>query len=480
MNSRFMQLQFVGVFLLFSIYFNNSISAHATDLLQPCRVDGFAQQVQCGQIQRPLNPEEPQGKQIDIHFVVLSAKDKNKAPDPIFFIAGGPGQSAINVAHWVQNLFDKLNRRHDLVFVDQRGTGRSAPLNCPEFDRKNFEGIGIENFEVQQALKCKTELEKLPYGDLRFFTTSIAMQDLDAVRTALHYAQIDLIGISYGTFAALDYARQFPSKVRRTILDGVTQLNRMQADDDTQETLNKLVTDCEADQRCQHAYPRLKEDWKKLLASLPQNAKLTHPRLGSQLTTTITKDDLAGWVTKIIYSPVTSAGLPFAITQASKGNFNPLLALSGTGNLPNPGDIAEGMHFSVMCSDGFEFTPHLSIQDDFRAIQFRTYSQVCSDWPRGKVPKGFRSISQAATPVLLLSGGIDPVTPPFNAALVAKSLGNKKRHLILNNAGHGMLQQTCLSDVATNFINAKTDKEALDLDSSCVKQIPRPTFWIAP
>jgi pimeloyl-ACP methyl ester carboxylesterase len=468
--------------LLFAFCALSASSAQAGDLLHSCRVEGFAQQVQCGQLKRPLNSDDPAGKQIDLHFIVLPAQDKNKAPDPIFLLAGGPGQSAISVASWMQALFGKLQRRHDLVFVDQRGTGKSAPLSCP--DSSDLNGIGQPDYEVQEILKCKTQLEKLPHGDLRWYTTSIAMKDLDAVRAALNYAQLDLIGISYGTRAALEYVRQFPSHVHRTILDGVVQPEAMLADDDLQKSLNQLFSDCAKDKRCQKAYPTLQQDWKKLLASMPQKTQLTHPRLGTTQSLTITRDDVLSWVTKVIYTPVNSAGLPNAILQANLGNFNPLLALSGAGGLPNPGAISFGMHFSVVCSEEYEgmlkeATPPIA-SNDFGDLHKQMYLKVCKNWPRSKVPQDFYTTPVSTTPILLLSGGIDPVTPPWHAAQVAKALGAKTRHIVLDNSGHGMLTQTCLSEVATNFINAKTEQEALNVDTSCVKQIPRPSVWIAP
>lgn len=472
-------LRRILVVAIFSLL--NCSSAHADDRLTSCRVEGFAQQVQCGQLQRPLNPDQPLGKQITLHFIVLSAKDNNAASEPIFLLAGGPGQSAINVASWMQILFEKLQRGHDLVFVDQRGTGSSAPLLCPE--NNDLAGIGDVNFVQQQILKCKTQLEKLPYGDLRFFTTSIAMQDLDAVRDSLHYSRINLIGISYGTRAALDYQRQFPQHVRRSILDGVVQPDDMLAEDDLQKSLASLFNACALDHRCQQAYPSLPQDWKKLLASLPQQTQLTHPRLGSQINATVRREDVLAWVSQVLYSPVSSAGLPGAIEQAVKGNFNSLLALSGAGNLTNPGSIAYGMHFSVMCAEENEHMqqhPKPAADNDFGDLHNQLYLNVCKVWPHGQVPKDFYRVAASTTPVLLLSGGLDPVTPPWHAQKVAQALGSKARHIVLNNSGHGMLQQSCLADVATQFINAKTDLSAQQVDASCVKQIPRPSVWIAP
>lgn len=456
-------------------------SVRAADGLDSCRVEGFAQQVRCGQIQRPLNPDQPHGKQIAIHFIVLPARDKNKEPDPIFLLAGGPGQSAIKVASWIQAVFEKLQRRHDLVFVDQRGTGQSAPLECPESD--GTEGIGDADYGIRQMLKCRDQLEKLPWGDLRFYTTGIAMQDLDAVRSALHYSTIDLIGISYGTRAALEYQRQYPQHVRRSILDGAVQPDQMLGGGDAQKALTSLMNDCATDPRCQKAYPNLRNDWKELLDSLPRQTALTHPRLGNQIKALVNRNDVLHWVTGILYSPVNSAGLPHAIEQARQGNFNPLLALSGSGALPNPGSVAMGMHFSTVCSEEYDNLTRSKKPEpgnDFSDLQTRQYLKVCAQWPRGAVPAGFYVTPHSATPVLLLSGGIDPVTPAWHAQQIAGKLGSMARQLVLQHAGHGMLQQTCLTDLATAFINAPTDRQALDIDTACMAQIPRPSVWIAP
>jgi pimeloyl-ACP methyl ester carboxylesterase len=456
-------------------------NVYADEQLKSCRVDGFAQEVQCGEIRRALDPDQPQGKQIEVHFIVLKAQDKNKAPDPVFLLAGGPGQSAISVASYIQVVIEKLQRRHDLVFVDQRGTGKSAPLECP--DHGDLQGIGVADYGVRQILACKNQLEKLPYGDLRFFTTTIAMHDLDAVRELLHYPQIDLIGVSYGTRAALEYQRLFPDHVHRTVLDGVVQPEQMFGDVDMQKALNKVFADCSTDSRCHQAYPDLRADWKKLLAGLPQNAVIIHPRLGTVIKANVAREDVLSWVSKVVYSPVSTAALPHAIEQAILNNFNPLLALAGGGSLPGPGDIAMGMHFSTVCAEEYSRMTMQSppdADDDFAGMHNQEYIKVCKEWPIGKVPPDFYTTPVSKTPVLLLSGGIDPVTPPWHADKVAAALGTSARHIVLDNAGHGVLQQPCLTDVVASFINAKTDAQAIAVDASCVKQIPRPLVWVAP
>ena len=180
---------------------------------------------------------------------------------------------------------------------------------------------------------------------------------------------------------------------------------------------------------------------------------------------------------------MSSAGLPYVLERAAQGEFTPLLALSGTGNLANPGRIFYGMHFSVWCSEEYDrssVSTSTVMGNAFAGVRQRSYDKICPDWPRGRVPAEFYTIPKATKPVLLLSGGIDPVTPPWHAAHVAHALGAKARHLMLAHSGHGMLTQTCVADIVRRFINADTDPLAQNVDASCLKPIPRPSVWIAP
>jgi pimeloyl-ACP methyl ester carboxylesterase len=456
------------VFLLFL-----SLLPFAQAATKPCRIDGFPQEVQCGQLARPLNPADTQGKQIQIHYLVLRAQDRNQLADPLFLLAGGPGQSAINVASWAEHLFNKLQLRRDVVFVDQRGTGRSAPLECPE--TQDLSKLSDTEGALREISRCQAALQKLPYGDLRFFTTSIAVQDLEAVRKAEGYPSINLVGISYGTRVGLEYLRQYPQAVRRVVLDGVLPPDYAISGKDTQKALDSLFADCRSDARCQSAYPHLEQSWRDVLVSTPKATILKHPRLNTEANVTISRESVLGMVSAVLYSPVNSAGLPFAITEAKAGRFNPLLALSGQTALPNAGKIFAGMHYSVWCAEEAGRLPVLD--DDFGRFRSETYRKVCANWPRGTVPAAFYTLPKSASPVLLLSGGLDPVTPPQHAAHVAKALGDKARHVVLGKSGHGMLMQSCVDDLVYRFINAE---DAQKTDLSCVKPIPRPMVWVLP
>ena len=256
----------------------------------------------------------------------------------------------------------------------------------------------------------------------------------------------------------------------------------MMAEEDVQKSLDSLLRDCQTDVRCKSAYPALAQDWKMLLASLPRQALLTHPRLGKVIKALVTRRDVLSWTSRILYSPVTSAALAPAIEQARAGNFNPLMTLSGAGALANPGSIAMGMHFAVVCSEEYNHSSQTGAPatGDFADLHASEYRQVCAQWPKGSVPAGFTQISPSRSPVLLLSGALDPVTPPWHAESVAAALGPLARQVVLAHAGHGVLQQSCVTEVVGNFLNAPSDSLAHGVDITCIRQMPRPSVWLTP
>ncbi len=451
--------------------------------LKPCRVAGIKTEVQCGVLSRALVPAQPNGTRIDVHYVVVPALARRKRADPIFFLAGGPGQSAIKVAPLVSQQFSRLNNRRDLVFVDQRGTGRSAPLVCE--DQRSAPMAGkLDNVQREAATaQCLAQLKKLPYGDLRHFTTVHAMQDLDAVREALGASQINLIGASYGTRAALEYMRQFPAAVRRSVLDGVAPPDMvlpLSISGDGQTALEALLLACEKEAACAKMHPNLRAEWGQLLASLPQTVRLAQPLTGQIETLQMTREAVLSLVRLPLYSPLTSSALPWALSEAAKGRWEALMGLGFSASPSGAADLAMGMHFSVICA---EDVPRMKNTTQAPAADFgsdfaRSYERICAGWPRSEVPAGFYAIPVARSAVLLLSGGIDPVTPPRHALRVAQALGAKARHVVVANAGHGVMMLPCMRDVMLRFIDAEDDTRAAAVDSSCAARVPRPGAFV--
>ena len=150
--------------------------AHAAGALKPCRIDGIPNELQCGSLQRPLDPARPDGPKIDVHYLVVPALARNKQADAVLVLAGGPGQSAIKLASRVMPRLSRLNNRRDIVFIDQRGVGRSAPLDCPDDSKLPVAEQLDDTARYARIDACRAALEKLPYGrdgGLGFFTTTL-------------------------------------------------------------------------------------------------------------------------------------------------------------------------------------------------------------------------------------------------------------------------------------------------------------------
>ncbi len=487
--------------------------------LQPCWLDGVAQQVWCGVVPRPIDPAQPRGALIEVHFAVLPALARNRLPDPVFFLAGGPGQSAIDLAGSIGQLLSRLNNRRDLVLVDQRGTGRSAPLACPQppLTAPMAQAAGPVA-QLARLQRCREQLQKLPYGDLRQYTTPIATADLDAVRQQLGAERINLIGGSYGTRAVLEIMRQFPRTVRRAVIDGVAPPDMVlpaAASLDNQGALDAVFDACRAEPACQVRHPALKAAWQALLARLPQDVRVRHPVTGTEEALNVSRELLLGLVRAPLYTPALTRALPQAISEAVAGRFGPLLALSSAGAPRQRGQIAEGMHFSVICSEDVDPSPGSATSPDpapdtrtpaagqrsspsgarripavarysippqagadFRDSFASAYAQVCASWPKAALPAGYRKIPPASAATLVLSGGADPVTPPRHAERVVQALGPLARHVVVIQAGHGLLALPCLRDVVYRFIDAETDAEALKVDTGCAAGVPRPPAFV--
>ena len=462
----------------FALLAGAAASRAASLPLHACRLAGLEHDAQCGVLKRPLDPARPDGTQIDLHVVVIPALARQKLPDPIFFFAGGPGQSAIELAGVIEHLTSRLGARRDLVLIDQRGTGHSAPLKC---DTPAAEEALARAFDRSRAIAalddCRVALQKLPWGDLRFYTTTIAMADTDAVREALGADRINLLGVSYGTRASLEYMRAYPTHVRRVMIDGVAPPDMVLPDTDDVDAdaaLAALFRDCAAEKACAQAHPVLDRTWQRLLASLPKPIDFVGPITGEMRHATLTREALHALVRPGLYSPTVGAVLPYAIDQAAAGHFEPLLAFSFSGL-----DLADGEHFSVICAeDAPRMAPANGSSSDEGARAM--YRDACAHWPRGDVPAAFYTIPRSAAPVLLLSGGIDPVTPPRHAERVAKALGPNARSVVVANNGHNVTGIACMRDAVFHFINAATDAEAQAVDTSCAAKVPRPLAFQPP
>ncbi len=453
--------------------------------LSPCRIEGVAHEALCGALSRPLDAARDSSERIDVHFAVLPALARNKKADPVFFLAGGPGQSAIDLAGTVSRLLSRFGQRRDIVLVDQRGTGRSAPLGCGDEPPARPLGEQLDpQRQLQRARDCLRRLQALPHGDLRHYGTTPAMADLDAVRQALGAERINLVGVSYGTRAALEYLRLYPQHVRRMVLDGVAPPDMVLPEasaPDAQAAFDALLRSCAQDAACRTRHPTLQQTWHMLLASLPRPVSVAHPLTGRDETLLLTRDMVLGMVRSALYAPTTASALPATLDAAAMGRFAPLLGLaSALAPARRQAALAQGMHFSVVCTEDLPGAATQAPAADFGEGLAPLYREVCAFWPRGELAAGFRQLPPAPVATLLLSGGIDPATPPRHAERVAQALGAKARHAVVPNAGHGLLALPCVGDALFRFVDAAYDEQALRVDADCARDIPRPPVFVPP
>jgi pimeloyl-ACP methyl ester carboxylesterase len=455
--------------------------------LQECRLEHplriAAVAARCGILKVPEDPEHPGGASIDLRVAVVPALNRRSAAAPLFLLAGGPGQAATDLYASYAGAFARVNRNHDIVLVDQRGTGRSAPLSCtyPD-DWQSASDAPGEMLRLRQAtLTCLGK-----FGPrVRFYTTSVAVADLDKVRSALGYARIDLYGSSYGTRVAELYMRRYPLSTHAVVLDGVTypeQAIGPETPSDGERALYLIVTRCESAPDCAAAYPALRQDLDGLRRRFgPQKEALivSDPSSGQPLPVEFNRGMLNAALRFLSYNATEASLLPTLLHQGAAGNLTPL-ATQVIMMARQIGDqLASGMQNSVICS---EDEPMFAASNVDRQRIAQTYqgrdqldalAEICALWPRGPVDPDLHSPLRSDIPTLLLSGDADPVTPPDDAARAARGLTHHL-NLVLPGEGHGQLATGCVPRLMAEFLDTARPET---LDATCLgSHRPAPFF----
>jgi pimeloyl-ACP methyl ester carboxylesterase len=431
---------------------------------------------ECGTLTVLEDPSKPQSREISLNIAVVRAIKRSPEPDPLFVLAGGPGQAVIEVFPSLYSTLFRIHEQRDIVLVDQRGTGQSNPLRC--IDPEDPQNETLEEEQVINLLKeCPEKLE----ADLRFYTTDIAMQDLDRVRAALGYDSINLYGASYGTRAALVYLKMFPERVRSVVLDAVVDPSFViyqDAAQDGQRALEAFFVRCEADNACRSNFPDLRSEFDAILQRVeaaPVEITITHPVTGKPFELTLTRMTLTNIVFNILYVPDLVAMLPLAIHQAyAEENYAPLITQSF---LVNSG-LYDGMFYAVACLEDAPLISSEEIDQQSDESLFtgnaRTFLEVCSAWPQGELPEVVHSPVSSDVPVLMLSGEADPITPPRHAEALAESLDNDL-HLIFQAMGHGNSSNQCAAKILARFVESASIN---DLQTECVEAVEPPPFFV--
>jgi len=430
--------------------------------LSDCRISispgspGIA--ARCGAFARPLNPMDESAGSIDLKVAVIPALSLEPAADPFVPIAGGPGQSTIKFyAGWTA-AFERIRQDRDILLLDQRGTGESAPMTC-ELDEDAIDG----KYSTEQTLRLTRECIDLLPHDPRFFTTSVAVQDLEALRVALGYGQLNLYGASYGTRVAQHFARRYPDSTRSMIIDGVVPPQIPLGPEiatESQRAIDRVFERCAKDIACNYHFPDVRGDFAALrdtLSVAPVAVELMHPVTAKQELVEFGEQQLAAAIRLLLYSPRTVALLPLVISEAANGNYTPLAAQFHMIVSSLAESLSIGMHNAVMCTEDAPFIDWDNLDHDaIRAsymgpMQLDAIKTMCSVWPAGVLDEDLRDPLATDVPVLLLSGGADPITPARYAEMAAVDLRGAWL-LTGENQGHGLAVVGCMPRIIGEFV----------------------------
>ena len=453
----------------------------ARSVIEECEPGEAPPGARCGWVTVFEDRDRAVGRTINLRVVVYPAQSRDPQPDPLFFLAGGPGQGAAQVSSVLAGMFRDVRQDRDLVFIDQRGTGESNGLHC-ELDTDDLELLFSSDYAYQSIQQCLAEFD----ADVRHYTTPVAMDDLDEVRAQLGYNKINLWSGSYGTRAALVYLRRHGERVRSAVFDGAAPLAMklpVSFSEDAQRALDLMLDACEEENPCRNRFPHLRRKLDELLDHLPMQPDLVtakHPRTGDYIDLAIDQDVVARAVHVALYVPELASMLPLLIERAHGGDFDGLLALAlSMESAPSESRISLGMFFSVICAEDL---PWIDGRERRQAASglfagestMELWDKVCEIWPRGAIAQDYREPVLSAVPALVLSGALDPVTPPRWGDKLSEGLSNA-RHIVVPGAAHGTSSQGCVPDLIEQFIR---DGSSEGLDDGCVATIDRPPFFV--
>ncbi len=435
----------------------------------------------CATLAVPFDPADPAGARQELFIARLAARTAASRPDPVVLLAGGPGQAASEAFPALIQAFRHLQRDRDLILVDQRGTGRSGRLDCPRSDVTTL--VDMEPAKVRElSAECHAGLEE----DTTRFTTSVAVQDLDSVRTRLGIKQWNLYGVSYGTRVALHYLRRFPARVRSMILDAPVPPDVALGPDialHAQQALDNILARCADSEDCHAAFPRVATDLDELLVTLenrPKSVTFEDVSTGRQRTLSLTRDHLAATLRLMSYSAYGAAILPSMLHEAvAQDNYTPLArqALLQIDSLENT--LATGLNSAVVCTEDAPWFEQAQAHEPPQRTYLgdgliATMQAGCEAWPRGLMDDDFRQPLTSDKPVLVLSGTADPITPPAYGERVLENL-RAGRHLINDGQGHMQAPLGCIPTLMAQFVELGNTEE---LNIDCLSRIRPPAFFV--
>lgn len=440
---------------------------------QDCHLRGSEEALRCHSIAAPLDPQRPAAGQLQLHVTVAPAFRPMASADPLFVLAGGPGEAGSDVVSVLATSFQRVRATRDIVFIDQRGTGKSGKLSCAvDVDEASSDA------DMSAAFAQCMKAVKQP---LALYSTINATHDIERVRLALGYGKVNVFGGSYGTRLAQSYARTYPASVRTLILDAVAAPEQVipSGGRDAQAALDGVFQRCEREPACRKAFPELKAEFDTVLARVNSGAvklDFIHPRTVERTSVPLSNLRFVTTIHASLYSPSESLRLPYLIHNAYRGNWAPFVARGFTGGDLSPDSaLSLPLYIGVVCAEDMPRLTPVQREADERGSFMRGHAvRVAALCQLAKVPPaGASAPTTIAAPALLLSGALDPVTPPHRAASAARYMP-KAQHLTVAQAGHGVSRLGCAPRLLREFL----DQPEKPLAARCLNDIAPATFQL--
>lgn len=457
--------------------------------LAACSQPGLPPDALCGTYEVFENRAARSGRKIPLKVVVIPAKGaaRERLSDPLVYFAGGPGDASIPGGGFLAQELASLHQRRDVLLVDFRGTGESGGLFCHELQGEQGVQAFLDDFlPTPQVRACRDRLKKV--ADLSWYTSDAAIDDIEEVRAALGYSQLNLIGGSYGTRAVLTYMRRHPQSVRTATLFGVVAPDEhypLGLARGTQEALDGLIAECEGDAACRGAFPKLRQEVDAVMrrvAAEPVRVGLIDPKAGRPFELRLGQQAVVQTLRYMLYSPSEAALLPLVVHHAAQGDFKPLAQLARLFASVMTA-TSDPFYLSVTCAEDLAFIREKDIAPAVAGTvlgDFRVRQQLaaCEGWPTRDLGQDVQAPIVSDIPTLLVSGERDPATPASSGHRVARTL-KRGLHLVIADAGHstsGMKGTDCFFGMVGAFIESGRTE---GLDTSCAAGMKRPDFVLS-
>lgn len=438
---------------------------------------GLVASSRCATFRTPENPDAPDGRQLDLQVMIVPAIRPLPEPDPFVILVGGPGQAATVDALQVLPAFERIRRDRDILLVDQRGTGKLSPFDC-EFAEDDSLQQSSELLLEHQTRQLQACLDRVD-ADPRYYTTDLAVRDLDTIRDWLGYSALNVWGVSYGTRVALMYLKYFPEYTRTVVIDGVAPpgILPLEAARDGKRALDRVLALCREESRCASAFPQLLEHYGELRDRYSEAVEidLRDPNDGTVTSIELRTEYIEALLFQMLYSREATRLIPLFIEQLHAGNLQPLTWVNNTSS-----GINVPMHYSVICSEDVPLIPDAELAAAANDADVFVYDLLvlprvegCNIWPARELPAEFFAPVSSDKPVLIFSASQDPVTPRRWGDRVAETLSNSL-HLVADGVGHGTFAYGCSAELIGEFV---ATAGFATLDTDCIDSLAERPFF---